>query len=83
MNRNVAFVILGSLLGALFSFIFLLIYLAQEFSLPVSDSLRMRSALIITALIFLFTLIIWFRKEIYARLKETYGEEDDDDEETE
>lgn len=83
MNRKVAFMVLGGLLGVLFSFIFWLIYLAQEFSLPVSDSLRMRSAFIITVLIFLFTLIIWFRKEIYARLKETYGEEDDDGEETE
>jgi len=83
MNRNLILAIFGSVLGLLYGVIFIIIYLFQEFSLPVSNSLRLRSALLITALIYLVVIIVWFRKEIYSRLKDTYDVEDGDDETTE
>lgn len=72
------------MLGLLTSGIFWMVYLFQRFDLPVSNSLRLRSALVITGIILVAVLLVWFRNAIYAFLKKMYDvheEERDDTEE--
>jgi len=38
----------------------------------VGESLRVRSALLLTAIILLVVFLIWFRKDIGARMKQYY-----------
>ena len=70
--RLIAHGILGAAIGLLTTGIFCLIYLFQKFDMPVSESLRVRSALLLTVIILLVVFLIWFRKDIGARMKQYY-----------
>ena len=78
--------ILGGVLGIIASAIFLLIYYGQTFDMPVSTSVRFRSAVWSTVLIMLVVLCIYFRKKITTTLQqaffkdESYEEDEDTDE---
>jgi integral membrane sensor domain MASE1 len=78
--RLIAHGLLGAAFGLLTTVIFCLIYLFQTFDMPVSESLRFKSALFLTAIILLVIFLIWFRKDIGERMKQYYdlkeGEDD-------
>ena len=70
----------GAVFGVLASFIFLLVYYGQQFGAPVSDGLRMRSALGITIAIILAVVLIFFRKQIFQYIRDHAPEPGDDPE---
>ncbi len=87
--RTFAFALLGACLGFIYSCIFLLLYYFQEFNMPVTDAFRIRSALVITTVIFVVVLIIANYRYILNYLKaasetlELYEDGDDDENDTE
>ena len=82
LHRYIAHAMLGSMLGAITAGIFWMVYLFQRFDLPVSNSLRLRSAFVITGIILIAVLLVWSRNAIYAYLKKLYDvhEEEREDE---
>lgn len=68
--RLVAHALLGGSIGLLTSIIFCLIYIFQDFSQPVPDFVRLKSAVISTAIILGVIIAIIKRKEIVSLLAE-------------
>lgn len=69
----------GATFGIIAAIIFLLVYYGQQFSVPVPDTVRMRSALAVTIAICLATVAIYFRNEILGMFREPASEPDEDD----
>lgn len=63
--------ILGGTLGFFWSIIFLLIYYGQQFDMPVSDAVRMKSAFLVATIILVVIALIFYRKPILDRLRES------------
>lgn len=61
--------LLGGTLGFIASIIFLLVYYGQQFTVPVSDSIRFQSAFWFTFWVFLVVLGIIFRKDIISAVR--------------
>ena len=81
--RLIAHALLGAALGLFTAGVFWMIYLFQEFDMPVPQSLRLRSALLITVIILLIVGIVMIRKRIYATLNKAYAVEEEDDDSSE
>jgi len=80
---HIILALFGAAFGMLWSVIFLLMYYGQQFSIPVSDAVRMRSAFIIATLIIIVVVALCYRKQIVVALRRiftTYDELEDDTE---
>jgi hypothetical protein len=80
---HIILALFGAAFGMLWSVIFLLMYYGQQFSIPVSDAVRMRSAFIIATLVIVVVVALCYRKQIVAALRRiftTYDELEDDTE---
>jgi len=70
---------LGGALGFFWSIIFLLIYYGQQFSIPVSDAVRMKSAFLVATSILIVIVLIFYRKPILDRLREAIERSEEDE----
>ena len=69
VGRYAILAIFGAVFGILASIIFLLVYYGQRFGMPVPDSMRMKSALVITIVICMAIVVIYFRNTILDKLR--------------
>jgi hypothetical protein len=69
---------LGATLGYFSFIIFWLIVMFQKYDGPVSDSVRFWSAAYMTEFIVAAVLIIFYRRPILAKLKDIFGQEEDE-----
>ena len=77
-SRNFAFGFLGSAMGLIWSIVFLALYYGQEFSTPVPDEFRIKSAALITTVFFVIILIVVFHRSILTTLNDIFSREDAD-----
>lgn len=66
--------LLGAVLGFITSVIFLAFYYGTVFDTPVSDALRLKSAIISTAIVVVITLAIIYRRTILNTLRVAFSE---------
>ena len=80
---HVILALFGGAFGFLWSVIFLLMYYGQQFSIPVSDAVRMRSAFIIATVVIVAVVALCYRSRIIAALKSVFITYDELEEEQE